>query len=442
MEDRMNEPNWDLLIVGGTILTMEDGTEPIENGAVAVAEGRIAAVGLAEDLLEHAPTGEVVNAAGCLVMPGLVNTHSHLAMTLLRGLADDLQLMEWLEKYIWPAEKDHMTREAVRLGTELAVGEQLLAGVTTTTDMYFFGNRVAAVLADAGMRGVIAESLIDFATPRCATPEEMMAKQRELAEEFAGHPLITPSIAAHAPYTVCAANLVKEAELAEELGVPMQIHLSETRWEVEKLLEEKGRTPVAYLADLGVLSDRTVAAHCVHVSEEDIELLAEFEVGVAHNPVSNLKLASGVSPVATMIDAGIKLGIGTDGAASNNTLDVLRDMQLAALLHKGVTGDPTVLPARTMVEMATIRGARVLGLDSQIGTLSEGKLADVVCMSVEGPHATPIFDPYSHLVFAARASDVRHVLIGGKLVVGNRSLNTLDQERIEAQAKEFAEQLG
>ena len=437
----MDTSNWDSLVVGGTILTMEPGSEPIPDGAIAIADGRIAAVGLAEDLLEHAPTGQVVNAGGCLILPGLVNTHSHLAMTLLRGLADDLQLMDWLENHIWPAEKTHMNREAVRLGTELAVAEQLLAGVTTTTDMYFFGNEVAAVLAEAGMRGVIAESLIDFATPRCKTPDEMMEKQRELAQEYQDHPLITPSIAAHAPYTVSASNLVKEAELAEELGITFQIHLSETRWEVEKLMEEKGRSPVAYLADLGVLSERTVAAHCVHVSPEDIEILVDFEVGVAHNPVSNLKLASGVAPIPAMVEAGVKLGLGTDGAASNNTLDLLRDTQLASLLHKGVFGDPTILPARSMIEMATIGGACVLGLDTEIGTLAEGKKADMVCFSMDGPHATPAFDPWSHLVYAARSSDVRHVLVNGKLVVGNRHLNTMDQERIESQARDFAEQL-
>ncbi len=437
----MDTSNWDTLIVGGTVLTMAPGSEPIANGAIAIADGRIAAVGLAEDLFEHAPTGGVVNAAGCLILPGLVNTHSHLAMTLMRGLADDLPLMEWLENHIWPAEKTHMNRQAIRLGTELAVAEQLLAGVTTTADMYFFGDEVASVLAKAGMRGVIAESLIDFATPRCATPEEMMAKQRELAGEYRGHPLITPSIAAHAPYSVSAANLVKEAELAEEFGLTMQIHLSETRWEVEKLLEEKGRSPVAYLADLGVLSERTVAAHCVHVSPDDIEILKEFEVGVSHNPVSNLKLASGVAPVPAMVGAGVKLGLGTDGAASNNTLDPLRDMQLAALLHKGVAGDPTALPARSMIEMVTIGGAKVLGLDAEIGTLVEGKQADITCIAVDGPHAKPIFDPWSHLVFAARAADVRHVLVRGNLVVGNRELNTLDLERIEAQAVEFAQQL-
>jgi len=433
-----NEANWDMLVVGGTVLTMEPGTEPIKNGAVAVTDGRIAAVGPAEELLELASSGDVLNAGNCLILPGLVNTHSHLAMTLMRGIADDLPLIEWLEGHIWPAEKKHMNRETVRLGTELATAEQLLAGVTTTADMYFFGDEVSTVLAAAGMRGVIAESLIDFATPRCAGPDEMLEKQRELLEAFKDHPLITPSVATHAPYSVCAANLVREAELAEEFEVPMQIHLSETAWEVEKLLDEKGMSPVAYLADLGVLCDRTVAAHCVHVSPQDIEILADFEAGVSHNPVSNLKLASGISPVPALVAGGVKLGLGTDGTASNNTLDLLRDMQLAALLHKGVCGDPTVLPARTMLELATIGGAKVLGLDN-VGTLTEGREADLICVAVEGPHATPMYDPFSHLVFAARSADVRHVMIHGQVVVRNRKLLTLDAERIEAQAREYSE---
>ena len=431
--------NWDLLVVGGTVLTMEPDTEPIKNGAIAVADGKIAAVGPAEELLEVGQPGDVLNAGNCLVLPGLVNTHSHLAMTLLRGIADDLPLMQWLEGHIWPVEKDHMNRETVRLGTELAVAEQLLAGVTTTTDMYFFADEVSSVLAEAGMRGVIAESLIGFPTPRCATTEEMLAKQRELLEAFKDHPLITPSVAAHAPYSVQAPDLVAETDLAEEYEVPMQIHLSETRWEVEKLLEDKQLSPVAYLADLGVLSERTVAAHCVHVSPEDIELLAEFEAGVSHNPVSNLKLASGISPVPAILEGGVKLGLGTDGTASNNTLDLLRDMQLAALLHKGTSGDPTVLPARTMLEMVTVRGAEVLGLGERIGTLSEGRDADLICVSIDGPHTAPMYDPFSHMVFAARASDVRHVMVRGSVLVRNRKLETLDRERIEAQAREFSE---
>ena len=430
--------NWDMLVIGGTVLTMEPDSEPIKSGAVAVADGRIAAVGPAEELLELSPSGAVLNAGNSIILPGLVNTHSHLAMTLLRGIDDDIPLKEWLEQHIWPVESKYMDRETVRLGTELATAEQLLAGVTTTADMYFFGDEVSSVLAEAGMRGVVAESLIDIPTPRCATPEEMLEKQRELLETYSDHPLITPSVAAHSPYSVSAANLVKEAELAEEYEVSMQIHLAETTWEVEKLLGEKGVSPVAYLADLGVLSERTVAAHCVHVSSEDIELLAEFEAGVSHNPVSNLKLASGVSPVPAMVANGVKVGLGTDGAASNNTLDLLRDMQLAALLHKGIIGDPTVLPARTMLEMVTINGAQLLGLEN-IGTLTEGREADLICIAVDGPHTAPMYDPFSHLVFAARSSDVRHVVIRGQVVVRNHELQTMDRERIEMQAREFSE---
>jgi 5-methylthioadenosine/S-adenosylhomocysteine deaminase len=431
--------SWETIVLGGTVLTMEDGCEPIPHGAVAIANGKIAAVGPAEELLDLAPTGELINASTCIVMPGMVNTHSHLAMTLLRGLADDLPLKVWLEEHIWPAEKTHMTRETVRVGTQLAVIEQLLAGVTTTTDMYFFGDEVCRVLADAGMRGVIAESLIDFPTPRCANTDEMFAKQVELIDAYRSHPLITPSVAAHAPYTVSAPNLVREAELAEEHGVPMQIHLSETRWEVERSLEEKGLSPVAYLADLGVLSDRTVAAHCVHVSPQDAELMVEFDVGVSHNPVSNLKLASGVSPVPAMMAAGVKLGLGTDGAASNNTLDLLRDAQLASLLHKGIAGDPTVLPARSVVELLTVAGARVLGLDDRVGVLREGFEADIVCLDMSGAHTTPIYDPFSHIAFAARSSDVRHVLVRGRALVRDRQLTVLDEEAVRAKAAEAAE---
>lgn len=434
-------PSWDLLVFGGTILTMEPGSAPIVNGALAIADGRIAAVGPAEELVEQAPTGEVLDAAGCLIIPGLVNTHSHLAMTLLRGLADDLPLKAWLEQHIWPAEREHMNRDSVRVGTRLAAAEQLLAGITTTTDMYFFDDEVGKVLAEAGMRAVVAESLLDFQTPRCSGPDEMLERQRELLETFRDHPLITPAVAPHSPYTVSAANLAREAELAEEFEAPLHIHLAETRWEVNKLLEEKGMSPVAYLADLGVLSEHTVAAHCVHVSPEDIEVLADLEVGVSHNPVSNLKLASGIAPVPAMVAAGVKLGLGTDGTASNNTLDLLRDAQLAALLHKGAGGDPTALPAKQTVELMTTAGARVLGLDDRIGVLREGFEADLVCLQVKAPHATPLYDPYSHLAYAARAADVLHVLVRGRAVVRDRELTTLDLEEIRAQVKETTDKI-
>jgi 5-methylthioadenosine/S-adenosylhomocysteine deaminase len=438
MDERFS---WDTLIVGGTVLPMTPGSEPIPNGAVAVADGRIASVGPCDQLLEKAPTCEVLEATDCLVLPGFVNTHSHLAMTLMRGLADDLPLKEWLEQHIWPTERSYMNRDTVRLGTELAAAEQLLAGVTTTTDMYFFGEEVCEVLEKTGMRGVVSETLIDFATPRCASQEEMLEKQKQLIERYRDASLITPAVAAHAPYSVCAANLVKVAELAEENDIPMLIHLSETRWEVEQLLQEKGVSPVAYLADIGVLGEKTIAAHCVHLSPDDIEILAEHEVGVAHIPAANLKLASGIAPVPAMLDQGVKVGIGTDGAASNNTLDVLQDMQLMALLQKGVAGDPTVFPARRAVELATREGARVLGLDDRVGSLVEGLEADLICISTKGAHAAPIYDPFSHLVYAARSSDVRHVLVAGKLLVRDRQLETVDVEDVTARAREFAQGL-
>ena len=414
----------DLIIRGGTVLPMTPGSEPIADGVVAVRGREIVAVGPAAEVT--ATAAAELDAGGGLIMPGMVNTHTHLAMTLLRGFADDLPLKTWLEEHIWPAERALMNRETVGLGTRLAAAESLLAGVTCVCDMYFFADRITETLEEVGLRGVVPESLIDHATPACPTPDVALARQREMLETLAGHRLVVPAVAPHSPYTVSAANLVKEAELAEEFEAPLIIHLAETRWELEKIHSEKGVSPTAYLADLGILSERTVAAHCVHLSEDDLELLAEFDVGVASNPVSNLKLASGLAPLPQMLGRGVKVSFGTDGAASNNTLDLLRDAQLAALVYKGITGDPTVLPARTLVELLTLGGARVLGLDDRIGTLEPGKLADVVCFGVDAPHATPVFDPFAHLAYAARASDVRHVVVDGAVTVEDGRIRTVD----------------
>ncbi len=426
----------DLIIKGGTVLTMRPGSEPLPDGAVAIHQGEIVAVGAAAELLERAATAQVLDAGDGLVLPGFVNTHTHLAMSLMRGLADDLPLREWLEKHIWPTERVLMNARTVALGTRLAAAESLLAGVTCVCDMYFHTERVIEAVVEAGLRAVVAESLIDFATPSCPTPAHALAKQRELLERFRNHPLVVPAVAPHSPYSVSASNLVKEAELAEEFGAPLIIHLAETRWECEKIKAEKGVSPVAYLADLGILSDRTVAAHCVHVSEEDLELLSEFDVGVASNPVSNLKLSSGVAPLPQMLARGIKVGFGTDGAASNNTLDLLRDAQIASLVLKGVSGDPTSMPARTVVEMLTIGGASVLGLADRIGTLEEGKRADVICIALDHPRAIPVFDPYSHLAYAARSADVRHVVVDGRVVVRDRALTGRDVEGLLGEVRE------
>jgi 5-methylthioadenosine/S-adenosylhomocysteine deaminase len=423
----------DLIIKGGTVLTMRPGAEPVPNGAVAIHQGKIVAVGPAPEILERCPAAQVLDAGDAILLPGFVNTHTHLAMSLMRGLADDLPLREWLEKHIWPTERILMNAQTVALGTRLAAAESLLAGVTCVCDMYFHAERVIEAVVQAGLRAVVPESLIDFATPSCPTPAHALAMQRELLERFRNHPLVVPAVAPHSPYAVSAANLVKEAELAEEFGAPLITHLAETRWESEKIKAEKGVSPVAYLADLGILSERTVAAHCVHVSEEDLDLLAEFDVGVASNPVSNLKLSSGVAPVPQMLARGIKVGFGTDGAASNNTLDLLRDAQLASLVLKGISGDPTCMPARTVVEMLTIGGARVLGLADRIGTLEEGKRADVICVALDQPRTVPVFDPYSHLAYAARSADVKHVVVDGRVVVRDRALVAGDVDGLMAE---------
>ncbi|HVN75005.1 MAG TPA: amidohydrolase [Thermoanaerobaculaceae bacterium] len=429
----------DLIVKGGTVLPMTPGAAPIPDGAVAVRSGAIVAVGSASHVGAGHRAGEVLDAGDGLILPGFVNTHTHLAMTLIRGVAEDLPLKEWLESHIWPTERALMTADTVALGTRLAAAESLQAGVTCVCDMYFHSQRVIEEVVSAGLRAVVPESLIDFATPSCPTPEVALERQRDLLTRYAGHPLVVPAVAPHSPYSVSAANLVKEAELAEEFGAPLIIHVAETRWEVEKIGAEKGVTPVAYLADLGILSDRTVAAHCVHVSEPDLDLLGEFEVGIASNPVSNLKLASGLAPLPQMLARGLKVSFGTDGAASNNTLDLLRDAQLASLIYKGITGDPTSLPARTVVEMLTIGGARVLGLADRIGTLEPGKRADLICIALDRPRAVPAYDPFHHLVFAARAADVSHVVVDGRIVVRDRALLTVDVPALLADVRSTTE---
>jgi 5-methylthioadenosine/S-adenosylhomocysteine deaminase len=431
----------DLIIANGTVLTVAPGDAALPDGAVAVKAGEIVAVAPARELLDRAPTATVLDAGGGLILPGFVNTHCHLAMVLLRGWADDLPLKEWLEQHIWPVEARLMTADTVALGTTLAAAESVKAGVTCVCDMYFHAERVIEAVTRVGLRTVVTEGLIDFPTPAYPTPEATLARLRELLEQFRDHPLVTPAVAPHAPYSVSAANLVSAAELAEEFGAPLMIHLAETRWEVEKLTREKGITPTAYLADLGVLSERTVAAHCVHVSDADLDLLAEFDVGVASNPVSNLKLSSGVAPLPQMLARGIRVSFGTDGAASNNTLDLLRDVQLAALLYKGITGDPTCMPARAMVELLTLGGARVLGLAERIGSLEVGKRADVVCLSLDAPHAVPVYDPWAHVAYAARAADVRHVVIDGRVVVQDGQLLTVDEAPLRAAARDVVARL-
>lgn len=426
------------VVYRGTVMTMVPGEEPIPHGAVGVRDDTIVVVGGESEVLAALPHAPRFDAGGGLILPGFVNTHTHLAMTLLRGFADDLPLQEWLESYIWPAERRFMDEVTVALGTRLAAAECLRAGVTTVCDMYFFGARVAQVLAEVGLRAVVSEGLLDYPTPAAPSPAEGLRLTRELLQEFQGHPLIRPAVAPHAPYSVSAGVLVQAAELAEAFDAPLMIHVAETRPEVDRLLADKGLTPPAYLADLGILGERTIAAHCVHISPADVELLREFDVGVATNPVSNLKLASGVAPLPQLLEAGLKVGFGTDGTASNNTLDLLRDAQLASLLYKGLTGNPRLLPARQLAELLTVGGARVLGLADRIGTLAVGKEADLVVIRVDVPHATPLGDPFAHLAYAARAADVRHVWVRGRHLLADGNLTTIDLAGLLAQARHAA----
>ena len=418
--------SYELIITGKTVLTMADGAAPLEDGAVAVVGGLIAAVGPAAEIRAAAGRARVIDVGDGIVLPGFVNTHTHLAMTLMRGLADDLRLKEWLEKHIWPAEARVMSGDNVALGSRLAAAESLLAGVTCICDQYFHAERVIEAVTGLGLRAVVAEALIDFPTPSSRTPEEALGRQRDLLDRFRQHPLVISAVAPHTPYSVSAPNLVKEAELAEEYGALLLIHVAETRWEVDTITAEKGVSPVTYLADLGVLSERTVAAHCVHVTEEDLDTLLEFDVAVSSNPVSNLKLASGIAPLPQMLSKGLRVGLGTDGAASNNTLDLLRDAQLAALMYKGLTKDPTCMPARQVVELLTRGGASALGLGDRLGSLEPGKKADIVCLATEQPRAFPRFDAYSHIAYAARAADVAHVVVDGRVVVEDGRLLTAD----------------
>jgi 5-methylthioadenosine/S-adenosylhomocysteine deaminase len=422
----MTATSADLLISHGLVLTVDPENRMIVDGAVAVRGGRIAAVGPAAELAAR-PAGRVIDARGGIIMPGLVNTHTHAAMTLFRGLADDLPLMAWLNEHIFPAEAALDARQ-VQCGALLACAEMILSGTTTFCDMYLFEAAVARAAQQAGMRAVVGEVLFDFPSPAYGDIANGFACTQQLIDAFRGDPLITVAVEPHSPY-LCRPELLERAfRLAERHELPMVIHLSETAGEVETIRARYGRTPVGHLAALGLLAPNVLACHCVALTDADIELLRAHDVKVSHNPESNMKLASGVAPVPRMLAAGICVGIGTDGAASNNNLDLFQEMDTAAKLHKGHTLDPTVMDAQTVLRMATIDGARALGLGERIGSLETGKQADLIILDTRKPHLTPMYHPASHLVYAARGSDVSTVLIDGRIVMRDRRILTFDAE--------------
>ena len=429
----------DILVHNGTVLTLDGRDTRLPDGAVAVRGDTIAAVGPAEAFAGWTAARRI-DAGGGIIMPGLVNAHTHAAMTCFRGLADDLPLMTWLNDYIFPAEAQ-LDSDTVYRGTLLACAEMILAGTTCFCDMYLFEEAVARAARHAGMRAVVGEVLFDFPSPNYGPLAEGFAYTRRLLETWRDDPLITVAVEPHSPYLCAPEVLRKAAALARQWDAPMMIHVSETAAEVAKVRDLHGRTPVGLLADLGVLSPRLLAAHCVVLTEDDIDLLGRFQVKVAHNPESNMKLASGVAPVPELLRAGICVGLGTDGCASNNDLDLFREMDTAAKLHKVHSGDPTVLDAPTVLRMATIEGARALGLDGVTGSLEPGKRADIIVIDTRKPHLTPMFDPASHLVYAARGSDVAVTIINGTVVMENGRLPHLDLASIMADVRRIAREL-
>jgi 5-methylthioadenosine/S-adenosylhomocysteine deaminase len=430
-----------LIVHNGTLVTLDENDTIIENGAVLIVEDSIAALGTEEELLAAHPDTRRVDARGGIILPGLINAHTHVPMTLLRGIADDLELMDWLENHIFPAEAEFVDEEFVRWGTRLACLEMLRGGITTFVDMYYFEDVIAEEVDRCGMRAVVGETLIDFPAPDNKTWEEALSYTREFAERWRDHPRVTPAVAPHAPYTVSGEHLVAAHDLANELDVPLLIHVAEDRAETEQLVERTGLTSVEYLNELKILTPRVLAAHMVWPTADEIALLAANDVGVAHCPQSNMKVAAGVAPVPAMIAAGVAVGIGTDGAASNNDLDLWEEIDTAAKLHKVTALDPTVLPARQALRMATAEGARALGLASEIGSLEVGKRADLIVVRTDGFHQQPHYNPYSLLTYSTKAADVDTVIIDGRIVVEDGQVLTLDSDEILAQVLRYRDRI-
>lgn len=431
----------DIIVRGGKIVTMDATRRVIEDGALAIEGGRVVAVGTRAEVDAKYSAPDTIDATGKVVIPGLINTHTHVPMTLFRGIADDLDLQEWLTKYIFPAEAKNVTEEFVRTGTQLGLAEMIRGGTTTYCDMYYFEDAIAEETAKAGVRGLLGETVIRFPVADNKTPEEAIAYTDRFVKKWRGHALITPAIAPHAPYTLSEAQLKTVRAFSDRTGAPIVIHVAETRKEVEDIEKQYGERPVAYLASIGFLNNRVIAAHVVWANQEEISILKRLGVGVAHNPQSNMKLAAGVAPVPQMLLADVAVGLGTDGAASNNDLNMWEEMDTAAKLHKVTTGDPKVVSALQAFEMATIRGARALHLDNQIGSLEAGKRADLCIVDLDDLSQTPLYNIYSHLVYATKADDVRTVIIEGRVVMRDRRLLTLDENGIKMRARAFRERI-
>jgi 5-methylthioadenosine/S-adenosylhomocysteine deaminase len=431
----------DLIVQNGTVVTMNNERRVIENGAIAVAKSEIVAVGTFAEIAQKYSSKQTINARGKVVIPGLINTHTHVPMTLFRGIADDLDLQEWLTKYIFPAEGKNVNEAFVRAGTRLGLAEMIRGGTTTYCDMYYFEDAIADETFKAGMRGVLGETIIQFPVPDNKTPQDALRYSERYVNKWKNNPLITPALAPHAPYTLTTEHLRAVKSLADKLNATVLIHVAETKTEVDDISKQYGARPVEYLEKIGFLNNRTIAAHVVFATLNEIEILQKRGVGVAHNPQSNMKLASGVAPVPQMLSANLRLGLGTDGAASNNDLSMWEEMDAVAKLHKVYSGDPKVVSAEQAFMMATIGGARALHLENKIGSLETGKRADIVIVDFDNLHQTPVYNVYSHLVYATKASDVNTVIIDGKVVMRERRLLTLDENVIKKDANLYQQKI-
>ncbi len=428
----------DWLYTARYVVTMDPQRRLIENGAVAIRADRIVAVGAAADLKRQYQPRQRLDRPDALIMPGLINTHTHAPMSLLRGIADDLNLQDWLTKYIFPAEAKNVDRDFVTWGTRLACLEMMLSGTTTYVDMYYFEDKIAEATKAAGLRGVLGETIIGFPDPDSKTPAAALKYTEDFIQRYKSDPLIVPAVAPHALYTNSDQTLKACRALANRYDVPLVIHLSETRHENDEAQGKRHLSPTQILDSLGVFNGRTIAAHGIWLNDVDMAILKRRNTGIAHCPSSNMKLASGIAPVMKLLGLSIPVGLGTDGpAGSNNDFDMLEEMNLAADLQKVATMNPQALPALKAIEMATIDGARVTGLEKQIGSLEPGKRADLITIRLDRPHAVPMYNVYSQIVYALKASDVQDVVVNGQPIVRDGRSLSLNEAEIVRKAREY-----
>lgn len=433
----------DTILSGGIVVTMNQQFDIIHDGALAIRAEKIVAIGSTADITARFESDNVISCEGQYILPGLVNAHTHVPMTLLRGLADDLRLDVWLMGYCMPTEREFVTPEFCRLGTGLACAEMIRSGITSFADMYYYEKDVAKATADAGMRGVLGQTILKFPAPDAESYEHSLDYAAQFIEQWKGHPLITPAIAPHAPYSTTQDLLHDCAQLAIAYDVPILIHIAETRLEQDDSVALYGKTVVPWVEEAGLLGAKVLAAHCVHIAKSEMRILREYQATVAHCPTSNLKLAAGIAQVAQMLDEKLTVGIGTDGPASNNDLDMFEEVRLAAILGKTAANDPTAVPARQALLMATRKGAEALFIGDKTGSLEVGKLADVITVNANPVHNMPRFDRdpnaiYSRIVYASKSSDVQHVICNGKWLMRDRELLTLDEGALLREASDYA----